>query len=244
MKNNSMLNIHLYLNKKFNTVFDFGYTLIDLQAVFSSFLYTLDIEVPNDIYDINKQKDSQKIEIAAMGLKKETERKKKNKGSYIGNLPTTSRRFSKNYGGILRVIKIEKGSLILDVASNLLAGLLLKFIEKIIFSKGENNNNFNVNINYNNNIEIDNSRFVDIEEKLFVDGQVIKDINNPEKYINKIISKVSIEPNNFKKNIINFLDVLKKEKVLNKNQIYDERGILSLSNDIKRLTGQFVDVSA
>lgn len=241
MKKYTGLDLELHMKKDFYTAFDFGYTLIDLQAIFSSFFYTLDVEVPNDIHELKEGEEYSKFHVAAMEPK-DKEKIKRNAEAYKGNLPTTSRRFSKKYSGALKISKIESGSLLLKVASGLLTGLLLEFLKKYIWKKDDNESNkINVDITYNKNINISNKKFIEIEKEMLVDGKINKEIYNPEKYINNIISKVNIDPENPEKSIRSFLKVLHKEQVLKESQNYNERGVKSLSKDIDRFTGKFVD---
>jgi len=88
------IDITIKFSKTFTSVFDFGYTLVDLNSVMNSFHYII--------------------------LKKQ---------EYI-SLPTTARKFTKQFSKTLQLKNFEKGSLLLDVGTSLLSTIISKYLER------------------------------------------------------------------------------------------------------------------
>ncbi len=161
----------------------------------------------------------------------------------VNSYPTTSRNFSKRYKDIVKLNKFSQGSLILDMTTSVVAGLVLKFIEKLIFKDGKD---FNVTVN-NNLVIIQNDdntkKIVKISE--YKNSEVLSKWSNAlslEEYYDTVLSSISMQDNDIESTVINLLEKLSNDKVLSKQVIYDKRGIKTLTNDIERFRGNFYDI--
>ena len=204
------LNIEFYMRKKVGSVYELSYLLVDIQAILGTFLYVLDSEESS-------------LTVS--------------KSMY---LPTTSRSFTKKYADFMMLNDFKSGSIILNITSSVIAGLILEFLKRSIWGNNNSEAPITSTITNNNNIIVvnDNSpitRRIDIDERTGV-----RNIS-PSDYINSLLSRVQIVEGDHEYNVRKLLDVLIDQGIVTPNIVYNERGIVSLSRDIKRFEGHFLD---
>lgn len=142
-------------------------------------------------------------------------------------LPTTVRTFTKGYGNALTLKDFRSGSFGAEVATTVLAGLLLKFLERYFFESGQppvQQPMINININ----------------------GPIQVNIQDPthQARIEQIIQGVPIVPGNAEASVQNFVNELAQSQILGTNALYyDANGIHVLAASIERL-GRSIDINA
>lgn len=142
-------------------------------------------------------------------------------------LPTTARAFTRGYRDALTLKDFRSGSFGAEVAATVLAGLLLKFLERYFFETNQPPpQQPTINININAPIQVN--------------------IHDPAQQarINQIIQGVHIVPGNVEASVQNFVNGLVRSQVLGTNVLYyDQNGIHVLAASIERL-GRSIDMHA
>lgn len=251
----------IILHRPLPNIYMLSYTLIDLQALISGFTKVcIDDKDYDDRINVYKEKhrildyfQTNAIENLINSRLKLIDHEEKEKLAEdiiqiiespeygmvasikpkIRPYPTTSRKFSKKYEDLLQIKEFKQGSFIASIASTVLAGIILKFAEKLIGENTEqptiNKNYFTININADSKISI---------ESRSGNGLVPVDANE---YINSIISKVDIDPNNVERSVRSLLDVMQNEKIIYKISNYNEKGVRTITIDVERFKGNFID---
>lgn len=168
---------------------------------------------------------------------------------HVSYYQTTSRTFLKKHKNNLKLRSFKSGSLILEITSSVLSGLIFEFVKKIIFK--ETNNNQILNINFSNNIININKDNIIINDnnslkKCISISDRISDKYagiDAKKYIDTIMCKMDIVPFDYEKNVKDFLNLLASEGIVKRTIIYNEKGVKTMSRDIERLAGRFVNIS-
>jgi hypothetical protein len=168
---------------------------------------------------------------------------KKNREPYI---QTTTRTFAKKYSHLLKLKSFKSGSLFLDIASSVISGLIVEFIKKIVDADSGKSGIFQVNYTCNNiQVHINDpylknnlvNKHISVNETTLTKSYDL----NLERYFNELFSHISIEPFDYEGNVIRFIDTLVKNEIITDNCLYNEKGIKTMSKDIKRLSGFLLD---
>nr|WP_320131703.1 hypothetical protein [uncultured Holophaga sp.] len=139
-------------------------------------------------------------------------------------LPVTSRNFNKKRKQLIRLIDFRSGSFGADLLVSILSGIVLKFIDKLIFNQQEA---MGINISLNNN------RLFKVE---------IHD-HDQKQLIDDIVNRTQIAPNNTSQSIANLIDEINREQLLGTVTLtYNQTGLTILSDNIQRL-GQLLDTN-
>jgi hypothetical protein len=181
------LKVTFNLSKRFKSVFELAYALVDLQSAMSTFYYvgTNLVKVPQ--------------------------------------LPTTTRNFTKGYEELFTLNDFRSGSFGADIATAVIAGLFLKFLESLFL---ESPKHPNTAININGPIQVN------------IHDPLVSDI------IDKIIKQTKINPNNTEQSVQSFLDACAKSNLKEMETLsYDQNGIKVLVASIERL-GNSIDINA
>ncbi|ABX41308.1 hypothetical protein [Lachnoclostridium phytofermentans] len=258
-----IIDIEIHYLQQYTSVFDLGNTIVDLQALVSGitriceddcglFLeenpyYKIDKPIPrqekikeiildevpeNNIVDIDKLSKRIEAQFAP------------EKVAYQGvrAYPTISRKFSRRYKNLIRLNTFSQGSLILDIATSVISGLILKFIERLFVDDSS------IQVTINNNIIIINDN--DSNKKIVR----VKEYNSQEvlaqsrgmtldQYYDAILSSVEVNNQDIETSVVSLLQKLSNDKILSTQVIYDKKGIKTLTNDIERMRGNLLDVS-
>jgi hypothetical protein len=158
--------------------------------------------------------------------------------------PTSSRNFNKKYKRIVELEKFEQGSLLLTITSTVLAGIILKFVEKIAFEEDAK-----IKIEVNNNIIVINQDN-GTKSMVRINDQSNKNSNATmknsgieiERYIDDVISRVELDKYDIEESVRSLLNVLATDGYFNKNIIYNKKGIKTIVNDIERFRGNYIDI--
>ncbi|MFL0198699.1 hypothetical protein ACJDU8_24545 [Clostridium sp. WILCCON 0269] len=210
-------------------------------------------ELFEDLYNLISEHD--------FNISNRRTRKTHRRKTYIAS---TSRNFASKYKYTLRLKDFKKGSLVLTVASSVLSGIILEFIKKIIFKSNEKSECLHIDIEKSvilvdkNTIKIDDGSIISksikiddnpVNKYLSLDSMDDKpnkenfhlDINN---YINLLIDKIEIKPDDYEANVYTLLNVLVEENLLSKYSTYNEKAIRTLGKDCKRLVGNLINLQA
>lgn len=266
----TLINLEVKFRNDYRNVLDLGTSLIDFQAIISGFArifeddtfgmskeYEFNTLIKNDENNIRTKRlknlisyelpqiDPDKVEHLSTLIDMQYRPEKRvasEKTDTIRTYPTTSRRFSDRYKHLLILKEFRQGSLVLELATSVAAGLILKFIERLLF-KGEEK----LNVQINNNIIIiedgsDKRKIIRIEDSPKLHNEhKYKSQTKINEYYDSIINAIQIEED-IEKSVLNFLNKMAEEKLLSKKVVYDKRGVKTLINDIERFRGNFFDV--
>ena len=257
-------------NKKMMTVFELSYFLIDYQAVINNLTEIIfnnekKVKLIEEKFIRHDDFEKRRIDSSRVLQREHPEWQKEieeNIESFIfepnrkvadfslratlGFKQTTSRRFNEKYQMNLKLNSFSEGSLILDLANSLLVSILTEFLKELVIQKTGNKNAINIKF-YNN-------------QYIFIDAETVKRIpkgscisnaikvnsgsNQNQLDVQKCIHDVvdaSKPDENIEESVKRLLLELEKCGVVNKQIIYDERGIKTAVRDIERFKGNFVD---
>ncbi len=267
---NPYLTYRLKIDKSFNTVFDLSYTLIDIQALILGFIKTVEDSRFELGYEMIASRDVHKPDIVIERILETIDRELDNidKGEietfkkeivdvYNDYQPlklekkesqtyrTTHRNFLNKYKDNIKLESIASGSLILEIASGVLCGLIIEFLKRVI-DKNSKNIESPIQIHTKSNFCIINiqgdHQLINKNEFKKISAIVDnKKLINIEDYISDTISKVEIVPNNIEKSVNNLLQTLTKERIINESTLYNKKGIKTIVNDINRIKGNTFD---
>lgn len=265
------LDINVKLKKSVGTVFDLSYLLIDFQAVINGLTELIDTVSEPVRYEIAAQrfpfidKDYEGPYPSKIDMNYQWQKETENKLSSIihinkndteiaadrsreGYKQTTSRRFNKKYRANLQLLDVRKGSLLLDVATPVFAGVILEFLKELIFQKTGKQDLIQINIQ-NNYININGSYINDIEKcNCISKAIVIKDkpgavTIDTKDMINHII-KTAKPDDNIEQSVNRLLSVLEENNIIYESQSYDRRGMKTFVRDTDRFIGNLLDIRA
>ena len=248
-----------------SSVFDLSYFLIDFQSVAnglseliaSSEIKDAPYEIANSIDDENRYKLLEQdagrhevnnvVEQGSISLNFEEKDivplKQTKKNTYK---QTTNRLFNKKYRKNWQLKGFSKGSLVLQLTSAIVEFLVIEFLKRLVEKKTGNNNIINTTIT--NSIIIINGNDINslppnshISNSLIISNvrnEYSVDIKN---YTDNIVNAAA--PNeNVEESVVRFLDVLKREGIIESRVSYDSRGVKKLVKDYDRMVGSFFDV--
>lgn len=223
------LDIEIIFRKKFTTLFDLTYLLVDIQAVVNGFC--------DMVQEINRQKPNEEI-----CIKKEISEKKS-----AGYRQTTNRLYNGKRKDNLQLHDFSKGSLILDIGASVIAGIIVEFLSEIMFQKNHERIT-EVHIE-NSNIYIDGSyvRLMPKNSGLFGAVSVNTNLNanavaiDPKQYIESVVQKAAPDED-IEASVKRLLSVMRKDGIIRDMRSYDSKGMKTLVRDTERLLGNFCDV--
>ncbi|MPQ31248.1 hypothetical protein E4V42_07335 [Clostridium estertheticum] len=244
------IDMDFHIKGEFNTVFDLSYTLIDLQAIVSGFLYVSGFDEPiygeeqdylvADVGEKRREKVADEIiykienkfpeinEQSKEELKKEIDNSFSNTfdnnlkvaSKRKGYISTTSRSFARKYKESLKLKSFKSGSITLAITSTVFGGLLLEFIKRLVFKETKSNEVININFN-NSTVNIDKNNIIFSENKSL--GRYLKiDDNLSNEYIN-INSKEYIDDIISK---VTYEENDYEKNVMNFLQVLQEEGVI------------------
>lgn len=259
-------------NKEMVTVYDLAYLLIDFQAVINNMVDMIYNSIENRyqkvasklIYDNTIMEESiLKNEIAGQShpsWQKEIEDnfdaifldKPKIVADYrkrttLGYKQTTSRRFNKKYRMNLKLNGFSEGSLILNLANSLIVSILTDFLKELVVNRTGKQNVININIYNTQYIEIDNNIISSIPKDSCVRTAIrVKQGDNRsfldvQKCIHDVVGAAKPDYN-IEESVRRLLKELERTGLVERQIIYDERGIKTAGKDIERFSGHFIDV--
>lgn len=260
-----IIDINIHYDQQYVSVFDLGNTLVDLQALVSGITrlceddYDLSYE---EIIDYKKDEDITRLEkiktiildeipkdnienIDKLSWRIEEQFAPEKVAQHtVRAYPTISRKFSKKYMDLIRLNSFAQGSLILEIATTVISGLILKFIEKLC----ENEKQKPLQVTVNNNciiIDNKNSHKQIVHVKEYRNQAISNEVNGVpiEQYYESVLSSVEINSEDIQASVMSLLHKLSDDKVLSTQVIYNERGIKTLINDIERMRGTMLDIS-
>lgn len=258
-----IVDIKIHYLQNYTNVFDLGNTLVDLQALVSGITRLCEDdsglfygkELYNErenhisrheiikaiILDEIPEKNSVNIDELSKRIEEQFPPEKAAQQS-VRAYSTISRSFSRKYKDLVRLNSFAQGSLILDIATSVISGLILKFVERLF----GNETPMQVTINNNFIIIDDNNKckkVVRVEECRGEDTlNHIKGMTI-DQYFDSVLSSVEINNKDVHKSVMSLLHKLSEQQVLSTRVIYNERGIKTLTNDIERMRGTLLDVS-
>lgn len=175
----------------------------------------------------------------------------KRKISIEWNLP--SREFNKKYQNQLVLNSLSKGSVFVDISTNVLSGLLTRYIEESVYKKVGNNANVH---NKPMNTTVVHNQYICLPNKQIDQGSLFQkaictrvergrkihalDVN---KYYDEIIKKAELGQNT-EENIKRFYKVLEEEGLVPKGAVYDSKGIKKICYDMDNFIGTRFDGKA
>ncbi|NOU95628.1 hypothetical protein GC093_20690 [Paenibacillus sp. LMG 31456] len=259
------LDFEFKLNLSFQTVFDMGHVLTNIQALFSGFFYSIEpteLEYEwleeNDIHELNLPSEFIKTINTIPNIDDSIKDKiltdiskllpVKKKMASLQTYSTRSQKISSQYKNKLRLRSFKQGSLLLEITSSVLGGLLLKFLEKLLF-KEEQSNTQVININIENSCIIINkhgeSKLIkssEYKDYFFNDNKEISHAVTSENFINKILDQVTYDSMDIESSVKSLFEVLEKERVISKYTSYDKRATKTVVRDISKLKGALFNV--
>lgn len=263
------LNVKVKLDKQIGTVFDLSYILIDLQSVVNGLAELIDslsqketfaivanyLPITEDYIEDAYTQESRmhpqwqrKVEndVESILYPEREDKKKVYAKPAQGYKQTTNRRFNEKYRMNLRLLNFQKGSLILDLATPVIAGLILEFIKELIYKKTGKRDIFQINIQ-NNYIKINESDITVITKSRCIPNvHVMKDGTGTidiKAMIDGII-RTAKPDENIESSVNRFLTVIREENIIDQSETYDIRGVKTFVRDADRLIGNLIDMKA
>lgn len=265
--NEPIIEYEVKINKKFETFFDLSYMLVDFQALINGITklyeddrifkhgleaipkyiepresYEIEDIVEKNLVDVDRITKNRLIdEITSLVYPAEKVKSFKPLKPY----PTTSRNFGRRYKNQIELQSFEQGCFAATITSTVIAGVILKFIERIIFNEG-GSSKIVVNSSKTNIYILDEKsgkRIYKIESENPITN--IDDLNNSktiDEYFNNVVDRVNIDSNNLESSVRNLVNVLVEEEILHGNAIYDDRGIITITKDVERMRGNLLDI--
>lgn len=221
------LNIQIIFRKKFTTLFDLTYLLVDIQAVVNGFC--------DMVQAIGHQRPGEEVYV-----KNEISEKKSS-----GYRQTTNRAYNGKRKDNLQLHDFSKGSLILDIGSSVIAGIMVEFLSEIMFQK---NYERIAEVHIENcNIFINGSdvKFIPKDsrqsDKVVVNADINADVIDAEQYVKSVVRRA--EPNeDIEASIERLLTVMREDGIIQAMESYDAKGMKTLVRDTERFLGNFCDV--
>ncbi|PKM51758.1 MAG: hypothetical protein CVV02_05705 [Firmicutes bacterium HGW-Firmicutes-7] len=161
----------------------------------------------------------------------------KKESTQVRPYATTSASFASNYKDLVVLNRFEQGSLFLDIVSSVLAGIILKFVERLLFAEG--NNSMRVNVSRSTLIILKDgkpTKIIRLDKESGTDFERISNEAIPlDEYYNKLLDEIKINPNNIEESVENLFAKLEKEKLFSPLETYNRKGIKTVVNDTKRI---------
>lgn len=221
------LNIQITFRKKFTTLFDLTYLLVDIQAVVNGFC--------DMVQEISHQRPGEEIYI-----KNEISEKKS-----AGYRQTTNRVYNGKRKDNLQLHNFSKGSLILDIGASVIAGIMVEFLSEIMFQK---NHERITEVHIENcNIFINGSDIKLIPKSSCLSGAVVVNTNvnasaiDAKQYIKSVVQKAAPDED-IETSVKRLLSVMQEDGIIKAMELYDSKGMKTLVRDTERFLGNFYDV--
>ncbi|MGN0376892.1 MAG: hypothetical protein ACI4ED_04580 [Suilimivivens sp.] len=224
------LNIQITFRKKFATVFDLSYLLVDIQAVINGFC------------DMTQEMGRPRIE-EEIYVKNEIVSKKSS-----GYRQTTNRIYNGKRKDNLQLHNFSKGSLILDIGASVIAGIMVEFLSQLMFQKYHDERMTEVHIE-NCNIFINGSdvrlipRDSCLADAMTVNAGINAEAIDAKQYIKTVVRKAAPDED-IEASVKRLLAVMQEDGVIRTMETYDAKGMKTLVRDTERFLGNFCDMRA
>lgn len=261
------VNWKIRFSTEMETIFDLSYFLIDFQAIVNGLaevvdscnnLYYMrdyistDEELIAEYNERDKENDSHPnwqrevvdlVEETIFWKQKPVVKVAENRSK--GRKSTTTRNFNKKYRDEWELNSFSKGSLVLDLTTDLINYLLTEFVKAIVIKKTGREDA--VNIDFENCLVLlDDARMQNLPERCTIRNSVViigdsgyrLDVKD---YVNKILEEV--QPDEDVEGSINrLLEVLHAKGVINQYDSYDSKGAKTVVYDVDRMMKSSFDI--